>query len=182
MIEDNINDMKYIKHYFPNEKQQSNVKDHLNEVKRKRIVSNTELWKSTILHLNLENQYDYISNINNIENIVIIQIRNKINGYKSQDKKKKIFCSEKFIDFEFVIKLFHSSLIKCYYCNEQVSILYDSVRDPKQWTIERIENNMGHNKDNVVIACLNCNLKRRTMYHQRYLMTKQLIIVKSSNI
>ena len=27
---------------------------------------------------------------------------------------------------------------------------------------------MGHNKDNVVISCLNCNLRRRTMHYERY--------------
>ena len=48
----------------------------------------------------------------------------------------------------------------------------------KQWSLERIENQYGHNKENVEIACLSCNLGRRTMYHERYLFTKQLEIIK----
>jgi hypothetical protein len=47
-----------------------------------------------------------------------------------------------------------------------------------QWTLERIDNDLGHNKNNVEIACLNCNLRRRTMYHERYLFTKELNIIK----
>jgi hypothetical protein len=68
--------------------------------------------------------------------------------------------------------------MKCYYCKESVVLLYEYVRDPKQWTLERIDNSRGHNKDNVEIACLQCNLRRRCMYHERYLFTKQMNIVK----
>jgi len=57
-------------------------------------------------------------------------------------------------------------------------VLYKSVREPKQWSVERINNDYGHNKNNVTIACLSCNLSRRTMYHERYRFTKQLIIDK----
>ena len=28
-----------------------------------------------------------------------------------------------------------------------------------QWTLDRIDNNIGHSKENVVICCLKCNLK-----------------------
>jgi hypothetical protein len=149
-----------------------------NKVKRKRLVSNTEKWKSTMSDNCYLTQFDYISDISNINDVVMREIKQKIIGYKSQDKKKGKYCCENFIDYAFVINLFHSSLTKCFYCNELVSILYEDSCDPKQWTIERIDNDMGHDKDNVVIACLNCNLRRRTIYFQRYVMTKQLKIVK----
>ena len=32
----------------------------------------------------------------------------------------------------------------------------------------------GHNFDNVSIACLNCNLRRRTMYHGRFTATQEI--------
>ena len=69
--------------------------------------------------------------------------------------------------------------LKCYYCNNPVLVLYEYVREPKQWTVERIDNKFGHNKDNIEIACLNCNLHRRTMHHERYLFTKNLNIIKA---
>jgi hypothetical protein len=137
-----------------------------NEKERKsRIVK----WKDTIY---------YIEDLSNISNIVKSEIQKKISGYKSQDTIKKIFCKIKFIDYDFVIELLKKSLSKCYYCDREVFLIYEFVREPRQWTIERIDNTMGHNKDNVEIACLNCNLRRRTMYYERYLMTKRLIVKK----
>ena len=70
--------------------------------------------------------------------------------------------------------------MKCFYCQKLVYVLYDNVREPRQWTLERIDNKFGHNMDNVVISCLSCNLKRRCIYHERFLFTKQLNIIKNS--
>ena len=33
-------------------------------------------------------------------------------------------------------------------------ILYENVREPKQWSVDRINNDLGHNIDNFVLACL----------------------------
>ena len=48
----------------------------------------------------------------------------------------------------------------------------------KQWSLDRIDNNIGHNVGNLVIACLECNLKRRRRTDEKFLFTKQLNIVK----
>jgi hypothetical protein len=69
--------------------------------------------------------------------------------------------------------------LKCFYCKEYVNIIYEPIREPKQWSLERIDNTYGHNVDNVTIACLSCNIRRRTMYHERYVFTKQLSIIKT---
>lgn len=152
----------------------------LEKEKKRRNVTKTEIWLdlNPVIDPKL-NQYGYIADVSNINCLVSGQIKNKIRGYKSQDQLKKIFCSEKFIDYKFVIELLQHSEIKCFYCRKDVLLLYENVREPEQWSIERIDNNMGHNNDNVVIACLNCNLRRRTMYFERYVMTKQLRIIKS---
>ena len=57
-------------------------------------------------------------------------------------------------------------------------ILYKNVRDKKQWSVDRIDNNLGHNIDNIVLACLDCNLKRRCKTSDKFLFTKQLNIIK----
>ena len=82
------------------------------------------------------------------------------------------------MDFAKILEMMLENNLKCYYCNQSVLVLYEYVREPRQWTVERINNKFGHNKDNIEIACLNCNLHRRTMYHERYLFTKNLNIVK----
>lgn len=87
---------------------------------------------------------------------------------------------DEFIDFEFVINLFKETQLKCYYCEKQVFGIHDNVLESKQWTVERIDNRLGHNKNNSVMACLECNLKRRCMYHERYIMTKKLSLIKLS--
>ena len=71
------------------------------------------------------------------------------------------------------------SKLKCFYCREVVELIYRDVRAKKQWTLDRKDNDYGHNRDNVVIACLDCNLKRGIMDMEKFKFTKQLKIVKT---
>ena len=68
--------------------------------------------------------------------------------------------------------------MQCYYCKCNVLILYEIVRELTQWTVDRINNEEGHNKENFVISCLNCNIKRRNTDSKKFLFTKQLNLVK----
>jgi hypothetical protein len=117
-----------------------------------------------------------------IRNIAKQQIVTKICGYKSQDMKNGLFDPEKFVNLEYVMNLLQMSQMKCFYCKEMVQVLYEHVREPRQWTLDRLENDQGHNKSNVIIACLNCNLRRRCMYHERYVFTKQLNVKLCDNL
>jgi hypothetical protein len=102
------------------------------------------------------------------------QVRAKIAGYKSQDCEKGLFLESRFVVLRDVFDLFRSSELKCYYCKEQVALLYEYVREPRQWALERLDNSRGHNQDNVVLACLTCNLRRRCMNSDKYVRTKEL--------
>lgn len=113
-----------------------------------------------------------------IHNLFKNEIQNKINSYRSQDIQKKKYQESLFVDFPFVIHLLKESNLDCFYCKKKVQIIYENVREPFQWSLERIDNEMGHNKDNVKIACLSCNLRRRTMYHERFIFTKQMCNIK----
>ena len=156
-------------------------KEKIKENDKKRIVSKTDDWKNIDSHnRELENQYKFVEDTNIIPDIVSRELRKKISSYKSQDRRKNIYNDDEFIDFDFVINLFKETQLKCYYCEKQVFVIYDNVRECKQWTIERIDNRIGHNKNNSVMACLDCNLRRRCMYHERYIMTKKLSLVKLS--
>ena len=44
----------------------------------------------------------------------------------------------------------------------------------KQWTLDRIDNTCGHNNDNVVISCLNCNIKRQDLDYDRFKKSKEI--------
>jgi hypothetical protein len=66
--------------------------------------------------------------------------------------------------------------MKCHYCACETYLLYEFVREMKQWSLDRINNDIGHNKGNLVIACLECNLKRRRTNKDAFFMTKNLTI------
>lgn len=102
------------------------------------------------------------------------QIKNKLHSYRSQDVEKRLFDEENMEDLSGVLYKLENCDYLCYYCKEPVSILYENVRDSKQWTLERINNKLGHTAANVVIACLSCNLRRKTMKPERYLLTKNI--------
>lgn len=105
------------------------------------------------------------------------QVRRKISSYKSQDMEKELFNKDLFVSFQDVMDLFKSADLRCYYCKEVVQVLYEHVREPKQWTLERLDNSLGHNRDNVVLACLSCNLRRRCMASERYVSTKAMATI-----
>ena len=46
--------------------------------------------------------------------------------------------------------------------------------------LDRINNNLGHNNDNVVISCYECNIKRGTMDYERFKKGKEIKIVRKS--
>ena len=57
--------------------------------------------------------------------------------------------------------------------------MYKNVREYRQWTLDRINNDNGHNKENVVICCLECNLKKGTINDEKFKFTKQMRIIKT---
>jgi len=130
--------------------------------------------------LSLESTYNilYKQSMEKRERIIFQELYKKIYGYKRQDIEKNILCQEKIINLPFVLQKIIDSNFICYYCHDTVQILYENVREPMQWTLDRIDNSFGHNIDNVEIACLNCNLRRKTIHYQRYLLTKQLSKVR----
>ena len=66
------------------------------------------------------------------------------------------------------------------YCCKYVQLFYNNVRED-QWTLERIDNSIGHFKDNVVISCLECNLKRRCIDTDRFKYSKSFNNIKKLN-
>jgi hypothetical protein len=104
-------------------------------------------------------------------------ISKKVSSYIQQDKKKER-TEETFITVEETIEKLVCSQMKCKYCNTQIKLLYKVVRDDDQWTLDRIDNDRAHTKDNVIVSCLKCNLKRRRIDKDKFEFTKKLNIVK----
>lgn len=152
------------------------------EPKEKTIRKKMEEWKFDAKYLEREQQLEVLRPLgaltDNIGEELRRQVCAKISGYKCQDVKKGLYDESKFVRFDDVIALMTSRKMACFYCKKQSLLFYEYSRDSAQWTLERIDNKYGHNTDNVEIACLNCNLRRRTMYHERYVFTKQMGTVR----
>jgi 5-methylcytosine-specific restriction endonuclease McrA len=109
---------------------------------------------------------------------ILQEIKKKRQSYKSQDVQKNLYDSTEFVSLDKILELLKESHLQCYYCKESILVFYSNVREPKQWSLDRIDNSMGHNQGNLFIACLSCNLKRKTMYHERWRFTKEIGIVQ----
>jgi len=155
------------------------------KLKTKRVITSTNSWTSLSknlldpsMHLLIAGADSSTLDCESVEQSVLHrleqQVRAKIAGYKAQDCEKGLFLESGFVVLRDVFDLFRSSELKCYYCKEQVALLYEYVREPRQWTLERLDNSRGHNQDNVVLACLSCNLRRRCMNSEKYVRTKEL--------
>jgi hypothetical protein len=102
-------------------------------------------------------------------------------GYKQQDILKKRYDEKNFLTFESVISKMIECELKCRYCTKEMNVLYDISREMRQWSVDRIDNDKGHNTNNYHLACLDCNLKRRRRTDEKFLFTKQLNIIKQDN-
>jgi len=147
-------------------------------------VANTDTDVTTSLFL--ENQMGHLECIiqNKLPKTAITvlienQLKKKMSSYKQQDILKKRFNNDEFIKLNNVINLMNQTKLCCYYCDCQMYILYEYVREKKQWTLDRIDNQLGHTVSNIVLSCLECNLKRRRIRKDDFIFTKNLTIIKS---
>ena len=114
------------------------------------------------------------------ETILRDEIAKKISSYRQQDVLKKRLNKKELIDYQYVKSLIQECALKCHYCNEDSLILYETRRDMSQWTVDRIDNEIGHNRNNIVISCLKCNLQRKSRNSDKFLQTKQMTIKREN--
>jgi hypothetical protein len=126
-------------------------------------------------------RYGTIDNDGDNKQLLIRELTAKLNGYKQQDVKKKMYEPSSFITMEQLQSKLIDELLTCVFCNIQVKLLYDKVRDDAQWTLDRIDNDLGHSDANTRIACLKCNLQRRRLDYDKFHWTKNLVITKEVN-
>ena len=142
---------------------------NISEIEKNSCFDNHELQKQLLLDPLLhEKEYSFI----------LSELKRKMTSYKQQDLTKDRYNSDAFINIDYVIQLLKESKLTCCFCSKNVFLLYGFTRDLKQWTLDRINNNEGHNLNNVLIACLECNLKRRTTNKDAFMFTKNLTITK----
>lgn len=154
--------------------------------KEKKNRVETKTWGLNDDDLSHKTQLHFINDINILNNPfkdkyiskLTSHIKNKLLSYKQQDISKKKLNENEFVSLKDTIQMLQECKLTCCYCSEQVYILYERVRENKQWSLDRIDNNIGHNSGNLVIACLECNLKRRRTNKDAFMFTKNMVIIK----
>jgi hypothetical protein len=89
-------------------------------------------------------------------------IKKKLASYKQSDKKNKRDFD---IDTEFIIKLKQLQNNHCASCNTMMLWQY-SNNNPRQFTVDRINSDLGHTRANVMLTCLECNRRRGSSLHK----------------
>jgi len=175
------------------------------EPRKTRVVTDTSSWSTwvTALQVDLSDpgvQWRFLQEARGVESatggsgggLVASQLRGKLRGYRNQDIEKGLYQDGSgsgsgsgagsggggFVTYPYVLDLLYNTRLMCCYCGTTTMVVYEGVREPKQWTLERIDNRVGHNIGNVQIACLTCNLRRRTMFQERYHSTVRMKTVR----
>lgn len=156
-----------------------NIDSFKGETKRKQVSS----WSYPEECLNKKNQIKFLNLLYldqqfNGKHDIKKEIKNKISSYGQQDRKRNIFDADKLIKYDECLEKLVLSKLQCYYCREEMLLMYEDKREPSQWTLDRLDNNVGHFDNNVVICCLKCNLKKRRMDDEKFKFTKQLRVIK----
>jgi RNase P subunit RPR2 len=105
------------------------------------------------------------------------EIKAKLDGYARQDGIHGHDFNA-IISLDATVEMLLISKLRCAYCRGCCELIYKDVMAPRQWTLDRVDNDQGHTGENVVLACLACNLQRRTMDAERFKFGKQLRVVK----
>ena len=178
-----------------NSDKNTNIKNIQKKEKEKKMRVETNTWGLDNEDLAFETQLELLrqisesfvktkeaindtNDINKERQMIVSHIKTKLSSYKQQDILKKKFSTQDFVSYSDVIGLLSESNMKCYYCSCETYLLYEIVREMKQWSLDRINNDIGHNKNNLVICCLECNLKRRRTNKDAFFFTKNLKIQK----
>lgn len=139
--------------------------------------------KKNMIVLDKKNHEEYINMIYlnkdfNDKKKIISHLKSKLNGYKTQDVKKNRYDKNKNITYDELIEKIVISKLLCYYCRCKCLLISNEKRDGLQWTLDRINNDIGHFNNNVVISCLSCNLQKRRRNDEHFKFLKQMKIIK----
>ena len=183
------NENNNTKHIIIEDLQQNKNMKKINfeKEKEKKMRVETQTWGLNEEQLSQETQLNILECIKNetleknkYTSLITSHIKMKICGYRQQDILKKKLKEDCLVKFNEVIDLLIESKMKCKYCSQEVYILYERVREMKQWSLDRINNDIGHNSGNLLIACLECNLKRRRTNKDAFMFTKNMVIIKEN--
>jgi hypothetical protein len=84
-------------------------------------------------------------------------IQSKINAYDLNDYRKGRECNIRVKD---VLKLHKKQNGKCHWCDIEYKTTNYGLNDLNQFSVDRLDNKIGHVRGNCVLTCWNCNYQR----------------------
>lgn len=118
----------------------------------------TRGWLYTALSrvTSLKNIYVYLKEVKQSGDIIKQSLRRKIEGHKIEDKTKgRQFNDDDYVNVNWFKEVFMKQGGLCRHCEASLSVEYHP-KDECQYSINRIDNNIAHIKDNCEIVCLRC--------------------------
>lgn len=130
-------------------------------------VTKEHIWVAITRNRSLKNLQIFIHPDNEVKSYTFARIKQyftmKVHNYKKQDEKaKRIFKVEDYIDEDFIFQQQKKTNNKCTYCLKDLEIFIDNDNKVKSdLTIDRIDNGLAHIKTNCKICCLTCNVSKK---------------------
>jgi len=108
----------------------------------------------------LNNVYFYTGNLNKKEQENKEKIKKMIDSYIEQDKKANREINEKkYIDCEWVLAKMIKQNSSCVHCHNVIEI--DTDDKDNKLSVDRIQNELPHYKNNCVLSCVHCNVTKK---------------------
>ena len=130
-------------------------------------VSKNHIWVAITRARSLKNLQIFIHDDKEVKGYTYARIKQyftlKVQNYKNQDNKaKRAFKADDYIDEEFIFTQQKKMNNKCSYCLKDLEIFIDNDNTVKSnLTIDRIDNKLAHIKSNCKICCHHCNVSKK---------------------
>ena len=109
----------------------------------------------------------------------VARLKIKATSYHQQDVKRGRItynftykCYPNKLKYEDLVELINEdyemyNTLNCHYCNKYIYIIPLVKYDSLQLTFDRIDNDLPHTKDNIILCCFLCNTIRSNNYSSK---------------
>ena len=115
-----------------------------------------------MLHYTRNKEFDnvYIFKGSPKTTISVMEIDNKITNYMRQDMlADRTIIKDDFIDTKWVLSQSKKQNHQCSCCHDVMNL--KNIGDDLDWTVDRNDNDIAHEKTNCTLMCFKCNISKK---------------------